>query len=42
MSQKEKKKGSLLGKLVLGLVVLVALAYGGWYGYAKATGDPVC
>lgn len=35
----ERKKGGVLKRLLFGLVALAVLAYGGWFAYAKATGQ---
>ncbi len=39
----EKKKcgGGFFKKLLISAIVLPLLAFGGWFAYAKATGDPV-
>lgn len=42
MAEEKKKKCCSVGKCFLALIVLAAVAYGGWFGYAKATGRPDC
>ncbi len=41
MGDDKKKGGGFFKKLLITVIVLPLLAFGGWYGYAKATGDPV-
>ena len=39
----DKKKGGSLKKLLLALILVPAIAWIGYFGYAKATGKPnVC
>ena len=40
MGDDKKKGGSFLKKFVVIVIVLPLLAYAGWFGYAKATGNP--
>jgi hypothetical protein len=40
----EKKKccGGFFKKLLVSVIALAALTYGGWFAYAKYSGDPKC
>ena len=43
MAKKEdKEKAGLLKRLILSVVVLAVVAYGGYFAYAKATGNANC
>jgi hypothetical protein len=37
--ENKKGGGGFFKKLVITLIVLPVLAYAGWFGYAKATGN---
>ena len=40
MGDDKKKGGGFFKKLLITVIVLPVLAYAGWFGYAKATGNP--
>jgi len=39
MGDEKKKGGGFFKKLLITVIVLPILAYAGWFGYAKATGN---
>lgn len=40
MGDEKKKGGGFCKKFLIAVIVLPILAYAGWFGYAKATGNP--
>lgn len=40
MGDEKKKGGGLFKKFLITVILLPLLAFGGWFAYAKATGNP--